>query len=245
MDPGKRRLNTGVAWLDQLLTKYHPGDNVLWCAAAGTHVEEFLRSSLEAAADDDRLIVYLSFERPPMDVRRELGDLSQSPKFTLVDCFTDGDGQSRPELARFYDGDGPDGVRNVLRMRSPADPDRFSVAMHDLARSKGQGTVYVIDSLNAMERLWDRSGALYQFIAHMCPHLYHLWTIAHWVYHVSGDCRPLCDPLASIMQVVLDLSKDADGPALRVVKAESRTQAAQGRPAVHYELSEGRLHRAR
>ena len=76
MDLGKRRLNTGVTWLDQLLTKYHPGDNVLWCAAAGTHVQEFLRSSLEAAADDDRLIVYLSFERPPMDVRRELGDLS-------------------------------------------------------------------------------------------------------------------------------------------------------------------------
>ena len=117
--------------------------------------------------------------------------------------------------------------------------------MHDLARSKGQGTVYVIDSLNAMERLWDRSGALYQFIAHMCPHRYHLWTIAHWVCHVSGDDRPLCNPLAGIMQVVLDLSKDADGPALRVVKAEGRTQAAQGWPAVHYELLEGRLHRAR
>ncbi len=241
MRPG-RLLSTGIQWLDELLGRLRPGENVLWCAQAGTHIEFFVRSFLEASLEKSTQAAYVSFNHSPVTMKEKLGDLLNSPNFVLVDCFTDGKGLRDPIFARFYDSAGRDDLMRVERIAEPTTPDSFIAAMNEITERQGVGAVYVFDSLNGMQELWGGTTHEHLFFSYACSKLRDLRSTVYWI------CEPdvqrsssFCPSAQHLAQVAIDLRRSDRGHTLQVVKAEGRALTSEAEVPQPYEISGDRI----
>jgi transcriptional regulator with XRE-family HTH domain len=234
-------VSTGVGWLDQVLGQLRIGENVVWEVEAGTSVEMFVRAFLESNIKGGSKAVYISFNHSPVTMKEKLGGLFDEPKFILVDCFTDGKGQSDPVFARFYERAESEDLAHVVRVARPGEEESFTAVINEIEGEAGIGAKYVFDSLTGMQDLWGDSTRAYRFFTYTCPRLYDLRTIAYWILEKGAHSLPFRANLKHVTQVAIDLSRSEGGHTLQVLKAEGRALSVEAETAQRYELEGNRL----
>jgi KaiC/GvpD/RAD55 family RecA-like ATPase len=106
MKTEKKRVSTGLRALDQRLDGLFIGDNVIWYDEAGSLALPFALNFIQESQNQDKPMIYISFDRSPKSLLEELGPLAKNPNLTIVDCFTHGKGDSSEVFSRFYETDG-------------------------------------------------------------------------------------------------------------------------------------------
>jgi len=231
------RPTTGIRPVDDLMGGLRLGDNVVWTAEGEATLDPFVSAFVRASKRAPAL-VYVSFHVSPAEVLSRLREVWDPERFLLVDCFTDGLGQSEETFARFYRTRAARGLR-LQRVAGAADAAGLQAALADVERGLGADTRYVFDSLTGMQQLWGAEGAL-TFFLRTCPRLYDLRTVAYWFLDRGAHDASFLSRLTHVTQVVLDL-RAGDGPQrLKVRKAEGRPPEVLGRE-VRFAFTEGRM----
>lgn len=214
----KNKISAGVASLDSLIEGFSIGDNVVWEVEAGTAYDAFIRNFISRSFEDDQKVIYVSFNRSPQSVLKDLKTIRSAQHFTLVDCFTSGKGKNDNTFLRFYDNSDP----GVVRIESPRDIDSFTATLNAIEDRFPPGARYVFDSLTGMQDLWGDENATHQFFTYMCPRLYDLGTVAYWILEKEAHSPRFKANLRHITQVVFDLSKRKNSLFLKALKLEGR-----------------------
>jgi transcriptional regulator with XRE-family HTH domain len=220
------RPSTGIDPLDELLGGLGVGDNVVWQAADPADIEPFVEAFL-ATAHGTTPLTYLSFRLPPAAVLDRFRRVWDSDRFTLLDGWTGGKGDSRPAVG----GAGLPPQAVVRRFKDPADMEQVNRELSEIEDELGPGARYVFDDLTSMQRLWGPEPALALFLR-CCPRLYQERTVAYWLLERDAHPPTFRSQLADITQVILDLDTTATQPAertLQVVKADGHSPAVIGR----------------
>ncbi|NIM06065.1 MAG: helix-turn-helix domain-containing protein, partial [Armatimonadetes bacterium] len=234
-------VSTGVDWLDGLLGRLRVGENVVWEVEAGAPIEAFVRSFLEINLKGDSNAVYVSFNHSPVTMKEKLGKLFDQPRFTLVDCFTDGKGHSDPVFAHFYDTAGDDDLGHVIRVKEPGNVEHFVAAINEIETKAGIGAKYLFDSLTGMQDLWADAARAYRFFTYACPRLYDLRTIAYWILEKEAHSSSFRANLKHVTQIAIDLSRSEGRHTLQLLKAEGRALGSEGEMPQCYETDGKKL----
>ncbi|MDD2464427.1 MAG: helix-turn-helix domain-containing protein [Desulfobulbus sp.] len=219
----KKRISSGIEQLDSLLGDLYIGDNVLWYEDAGSFSSafcfQFIRQSLAAR----KPVVYVSFDRSPKNVVTFLGPLAEKQNLTILDCFTNGKGDSSEVFNKFYEKDGAQWPYQVIRVNDPANPTQVGEAIYGLHGNLSGDIGFIMDSLTGMQDLWGGEEQVTKFYARTCPRLYELDTIAYWIVEKSAHSNRLKANINKIAQVAIDLSVKNGKSILKILKAEKRT----------------------
>ena len=70
-------ISTGMEYLDRLTGGLKPGDNVVWEAADGVPVENFIREFFDSAPDFSETVIYINFNFFPKVAARFLYSFSE------------------------------------------------------------------------------------------------------------------------------------------------------------------------
>ncbi len=222
MQSQRIRVSTGVSQLDRILEGLFIGDNVVWYDDAGSLAMVFCHNFIEASQSRERPLIYVSFDRSPRNLMEKLGPLADSPRLTILDCFTCGKGASSEVFLRFYDDPEKPWPCNVIRVENPKDVDEVMDAFYGI-HEKMKGEVhFVFESLTGMQALWGGEEHIIDFYAHSCPRLYELRTIAYWIIERQAHSQKLRAKINQIAQVAVELSVSRGKTALTVLKAEGR-----------------------
>ena len=168
-------------------------------------------------------MIYVSFDRSPKNVVTFLGSLAENQNFTILDCFTNGKGDSSEVFNKFYEKDGAQWPYQVIKVNDPANPSQVSEAIYGLHSTLTGDIRFIIDSLTGMQDLWGGEEQVTKFYARTCPRLYELDTIAYWIVEKSAHSSRLKANINKIAQVVIDLSVKNGKSLLKIFKAEKRT----------------------
>jgi transcriptional regulator with XRE-family HTH domain len=212
------KISSGISKLDTLIDGFHIGDNVLWETVAGSSHQHFLHSFLSEASKDKRKTIYISFNNSPYSVLARYADVIND-SFILLDCFTSGKGKDDHTFTKYYENGSPE---NVVRINRPGDIDLFTKRLNEIEDSLTTGACYVFDSLTGMQDLWGDEEKTYRFFTYMCPRLYDLETVAHWIMEKDAHSSNFKANLRHITQVVLDLSKKNDNLFIKAIKLDGR-----------------------
>lgn len=216
----KGRISSGIEKLDALIDSFHIGDNVIWEVVAGSSHQHFLRSFLLEANRASHKTIYISFNHSPQSIFKRYQE-AVGDKFILVDCFTSGKGKDDHAFAKFYENGGPS---NIIRINRPGDIDLFTKRLNEIEDSLDVGACYVFDSLTGMQDLWGSEEKTYKFFTYMCPRLFDLETVAHWVMEKDAHSSNFKANLRHITQVVFELSKKSDSMFIKALKLEGRQE---------------------
>ena len=214
----KGKISSGIARLDALIDSYHIGDNVIWEVVAGSSHRLFINSFLSVTHKSSIKTIYISFNHSPQSILNKysskIGD-----DFILLDCFTSGKGKDDHTFSKYYENGHP---ANVIRINRPADIDLFTKRLNEIEDSLDAGACYVFDSLTGMQDLWGSEEKTYKFFTYMCPRLFDLETVAHWIMEKDAHSSNFKANLRHITQVVFELSKDNDNLFIKALKLEGR-----------------------
>ena len=83
---------SGIKDLDVLTDSFYAGDNVVWEVEAGTSPEIFIYRFIKQAFFDNQNVIYVSFNKSPQSILKQIGHISSGDKFKLLDCFPSGKG---------------------------------------------------------------------------------------------------------------------------------------------------------
>lgn len=232
------RVASGVSQLDRLLGGLYIGDNVVWHDAAGSLAQVFCLSFVMASQHQDRPLIYVSFDRSPKNLLDMLGPLADSPRLTILDCFTHGKGAGSAVFRRFYDASRAEGGP-ACQIQPVAEPARVEAVMDAFygahAALEDQGDVrFVFESLTGMQELWGGEEAIIKFYAHSCPRLYDLKTIAYWILEKQAHSARLRAQINQIAQVAIELSVRRGTTSLTILKAERRPPDAHHQPHAYW-----------
>nr|WP_321464455.1 helix-turn-helix domain-containing protein [uncultured Desulfobulbus sp.] len=219
----KKRVSSGIDQLDNLLGDLFIGDNVLWYEDAGSFSSTFCVHFIRQSLREKKPVIYVSFDRSPKNVLTFLGPLAENQNFTILDCFTNGKGDSSEVFNKFYEKDGAQWPYQVIKVNDPANPAQVSEAIYGLHSTLLGDIRFIIDSLTGMQDLWGGEEQVTKFYARTCPRLFELDTIAYWIVEKNAHSSRLKANINKIAQVVIDLSVKNGKSFCKILKAETRT----------------------
>ncbi|WP_448873158.1 helix-turn-helix domain-containing protein [Desulfobulbus propionicus] len=222
----KKRVSSGIAQLDSLLSDLFIGDNVLWYEDAGSFSSAFCVQFIRQSLTEKKPVIYVSFDRSPKNVVTFLGPLAENQHFTILDCFTNGKGDRSEVFNKFYEKDGAQWPYQVIKVNDPTSHAQVSEAIYGLHSTLSGDIRFIIDSLTGMQDLWGGEEQVTKFYARTCPRLYELDTIAYWIVEKSAHSSRLKANINKIAQVVIDLSVKNGKSVLKILKAEKRTTSS-------------------
>ncbi len=218
----RRRVSSGIGDLDRLLGGLYIGDNVIWYDEAGTLAAAFVRPFIQDSLEQDKPVVYVSFDRSPKSLLNRLGSIIEHPRMVIVDCFTNGKGNNASIFEDFY-RQGDTLPCRVIKIERPYESWELFEVIHLLHQDVQTDTRFVFETLTGMQDLWGGEEQLLKFYAHACPRLYELNTIAYWIVEKAAHSEKLKARLNHITQVSIELSFNRDKMVLSVLKAEDRS----------------------
>ena len=228
---------TGIPSLDQHLGGLYIGDNVIWYDAAGSLAPPFSVNFLKASQAERQALIYVSFDRSPKTLLKDLGPLADSPLLTVVDCFTDGKGEGSTLFNQFYDQMEERPACRIVKMSQPDRPEQVIRAVYEIHQTLPGDVRLVFESLTGMQELWGSEAQVLRFYSRACPRLYELDTIAYWIIEREAHTSRLRANINKIAQVVMDLTIKRGKSTLTIVKAQGRSPRSLNKPALFW--SEG------
>jgi transcriptional regulator with PAS, ATPase and Fis domain len=146
-------------------------------------------------------------------------------RFSLIDCFSSGKGNSDEMFLKFFDDPMRDAVHAPVHIADPSDPSRLEEAIIDVGTRGGQSANYVFDSLTGMLDLWGDENRVVRLFGHLCPRLYDLSTLAYWLIETEAHSDTFRAKVRHITQVVIEVSLEQGQRVLTVHKAAGRNAA--------------------
>lgn len=226
------KISSGIRDVDRLTDSFYVGDNVVWEVDAGTSFRIFTRNFIKQAAMDGEKIVYISFNRSPQSVIKELGEFLYPDIFLLIDCFTAGKGKNDNTFLKFYE---TKPKLDIIKVEHPRKIEEFTETLNSI-EDRFPGSRYVFDSLTGMQDLWASEDDTYRFFTYMCPRLYDLDTVAYWTLEKDAHSQQFKANLRHITQVVLDLYKRREKLYIKALKLEGRQNREAFKPHA-YEIN--------
>lgn len=213
-----QKVSSGIPKLDDLIDSFHIGDNIIWEVVAGSSNQYFIRSFLAASKKSTAKTIYISFNHSPQTIFNRYSSVI-GDNFILLDCFTSGKGKDDHTFSKYYKDEYPE---NVLKINRPLDIDFFTKRLNEIEDSLDVGACYIFDSLTGMQDLWGGEERTYKFFTYMCPRLFDLETVAHWIMEKDAHSSNFKANLRHITQVVFELSKRNDDMFIKALKLEGR-----------------------
>jgi transcriptional regulator with PAS, ATPase and Fis domain len=221
----KYKPTTGIHEVDKAIGGVIAGDNLVWEIDSGVAGDHFISSFVQSCEQSAIPVVYVSFNRSPQTIATKYASLMSPGRFSLIDCFSSGKGNSDEMFLKFFDDPVHDTVHAPVHIADPSDPSRLEQALIDVGTRGGRSANYVFDSLTGMLDLWGDENRVVRFFGHLCPRLYDLSTLAYWLIETEAHTDVFLAKVRHITQVVIEVSL-ADGQrALTVHKAAGRSAA--------------------
>ena len=217
-----KKISTGIKDLDSLIDSAHIGDNMVWETEAGTSEDIFIQNFITESLEENRDVIYASFNRSPQSILLHMNIQKNAEKLTILDCFTTGKGKSDRAFLKFYETEHPN-FANIIKVNRPGDISFFGETLNTIQDSLPEGARYIFDSLTGMQDLWGDENSTYKFFTYMCPRLYDLGTVAYWMLEKEAHSQSFKANLRHITQVVLELYKKREKLYLKALKLEGRT----------------------
>ena len=227
-------LTTGIPALDRRLGGLFIGDNVIWHDAAGSLSPPFVVHFLQASLADRKALIYVSFDRSPKTLVKDLGRLAENPLLTILDCFTDGKGEGSALFRQFYAQAADRRFCRVVKVAEPEKPDRVIRAVYEIHQTLPGDVRLIFESLTGMQELWDSEAQVLRFYSRACPRLYELETIAYWIIERDAHTPRLRANINKIAQVVMDLTLKRGKSTLAIVKALRRSPRQLNKPMLFW-----------
>ena len=224
-----KKISTGINDLDSLIDSAHIGDNMVWETEAGTSEDLFIRNFVTRSLDEDKDVIYVSFNRSPQSILLHMGLKDNPTNLTILDCFTSGKGKSDRTFLKFYETEHA-GSPNIIKVNRPADIAIFGEMLNSIQDRLPEGARYIFDSLTGMQDLWGDENSTYKFFTYMCPRLYDLGTVAYWILEKDAHSQSFKANLRHITQVVLELYKKREKLYLKALKLEGRSSREAFKP---------------
>ncbi|MEW6184733.1 MAG: helix-turn-helix domain-containing protein [Thermodesulfobacteriota bacterium] len=218
----KNRITSGVSQLDRLLDGLYIGDNVVWHDDAGSLATVFCLNFIRISEEQNKPLIYVTFDRSPRNLKVKLGALWDNPHLTVLDCFTFGKGAGSPVFLKSYEEINREKEGAVVRVENPRDMDQVVESLYALHAPMTGDVRLVFESLTGMAELWGGEDQVLQFYSHSCPRLYELNTVAYWIMEKKAHSPRLRAQINQIAQVVIDLSIKRGTTSLTILKAEKR-----------------------
>ena len=218
----KIQVSSGVNQLDHLLEGLYIGDNVVWHDDAGSLASVFCLNFIRISQNQNKPVIYVTFDRSPRNLIEKLGSLSKNPLLTILDCFTFGKGAGSSVFLKFYEETGRGKSCSIVKVEDPRQMDRVVESLYDLHAPMKGDVRLVFESLTGMAELWGGEDQVLQFYSHSCPRLYELNTVAYWVMEKKAHTTRFRAQINQIAQVAIDLSIKRGTTSLTILKAEKR-----------------------
>lgn len=226
----KERVSTGLKPLDRRLDGLFIGDNVIWYDEAGSLVFPFTLNFIRESDQQDKSIIYVTFDRSPKNLLETLGQLAQSPNLTILDCFTHGKGDGSDIFSKFYEKDGAQWPYQIIKVNEPWKPDKVSEAIYGIHQKLKGDVRFVFESLTGMQDLWEGEENIIKFYSRSCPRLYELDTIAYWIIEKGAHSNRLKAHINQIAQVAIELGIQRGKSTLSILKAHNRRRDNLNKP---------------
>jgi transcriptional regulator with XRE-family HTH domain/KaiC/GvpD/RAD55 family RecA-like ATPase len=233
----KTRVSTGIEALDQRLDGLFIGDNVIWYDEAGSLAFPFCLNFIRESQEQDKPLIYVTFDRSPKTLLEELGPLAQNSQLIILDCFTHGKGDGSPVFAKFYDKDGTQWPYQIVRVTEPQDPTAVADAIYGIHQNLHGDVRFIFESLTGMQDLWEGEEHILKFYSRSCPRLYELDTIAYWIIEKGAHTNLLKAHINQIAQVAIELGLRRGKSKLTILKAHNRHPDSLDKPETFW--SEG------
>ena len=201
------------------------GDNLVWEIDSGVAGDHFISRFVDACERGGIPVVYVSFNRSPQTIATKYARLMSPGRFSLIDCFSSGKGNSDEMFLKFFDDPVRNTVHAPVHIADPADPSRLEQALIDVGTRGGQSANYVFDSLTGMLDLWGDENRVVRLFGHLCPRLYDLSTLAYWLVETEAHSETFLAKVRHITQVVIEVSLANGQRALTIHKAAGRNAA--------------------
>jgi DNA-binding NtrC family response regulator len=223
--PAKSKPTTGIPEVDKAIGGVISGDNLVWEIDSGVAGDHFISRFVAACEKDNVPVVYVSFNRSPQTIASKYATLMSPGRFSLIDCFSSGKGNSDEMFLKFFDDPARNAVHAPVHIADPADPSRLEQALIEVGTRGGQSANYVFDSLTGMLDLWGDENRVVRLFGHLCPRLYDLSTLAYWLIETEAHSEAFLAKVRHITQVVMEVSLSSGQRALTVHKAAGRVAA--------------------
>jgi transcriptional regulator with PAS, ATPase and Fis domain len=223
------KATTGIDEVDRAIGGVISGDNLVWEIDSGVAGDHFISSFVTACEADGIPVVYVSFNRSPQTIATKYARLMSSKRFSLIDCFSSGKGNSDEMFLKFFDDPARNAVHAPVHIADPSDPSRLEQALIEVGTRSGRSANYVFDSLTGMLDLWGDENRVVRLFGHLCPRLYDLSTLAYWLVEKEAHSEAFLAKVRHITQVVIEVSLSNGQRALTIHKAAGRI-AAIGEP---------------
>jgi len=234
-----KKISTGIKDLDSLIDSAHIGDNMVWETEAGTSEDIFIQNFITESLEENRDVIYASFNRSPQSILLHMNIQKNAEKLTILDCFTSGKGKSDRAFLKFYETEHPN-FPNIIKVNRPGDISFISETLNAIQDRLPEGARYIFDSLTGMQDLWGDENSTYKFFTYMCPRLYDLGTVAYWMLEKEAHSQAFKANLRHITQVVLELYKKREKLYLKALKLEGRTSREAFKPH-SYEIEDNSI----
>ena len=234
-----KKISTGIKDLDSLIDSAHIGDNMVWETEAGTSEDIFIQNFITESLEENRDVIYASFNRSPQSILLHMNIPKNAEKLTILDCFTSGKGKSDRAFLKFYETEHPN-FPNIIKVNRPGDISFISETLNAIQDRLPEGARYIFDSLTGMQDLWGDENSTYKFFTYMCPRLYDLGTVAYWMLEKEAHSQAFKANLRHITQVVLELYKKREKLYLKALKLEGRTSREAFKPH-SYEIEDNSI----
>jgi transcriptional regulator with PAS, ATPase and Fis domain len=230
----KYRPTTGIEEVDKAIGGVLSGDNLVWEIDSGVAGDHFIASFVQSCEQSGVPVVYVSFNRSPQTIASKYARLMSPGRFSLIDCFSSGKGNSDEVFLKFFDDPARNAVHAPVHITDPSDPSRLEQAIIEVGTRRGRSANYVFDSLTGMLDLWGDENRVVRLFGHLCPRLYDLFTLAYWLIETDAHSETFLAKVRHITQVIIEVSLSNGQPALTIHKAEKR-EAAIGVPQpIHF-----------
>lgn len=234
-----KKISTGIKDLDNLIDFAHIGDNMVWETEAGTSEDIFVYNFITKSLEENRDVIYASFNRSPQSILLHMNIQKNAEKLTMLDCFTSGKGKSDKAFLKFYETEHPN-FPNIIKVNRPGDISFFSETLNTIQDRLPEGARYIFDSLTGMQDLWGDENSTYKFFTYMCPRLYDLGTVAYWILEKEAHSQAFKANLRHITQVVLELYRKREKLYLKALKLDGRTSREAFKPHA-YEIEDNSI----
>ena len=226
----KLQISSGVRQLDHLLEGLYIGDNVVWHDDAGSLASIFCLNFIQISEEQNKPIIYVSFDRSPRNLMDRLGQLVHYPQLTILDCFTFGKGAGSAVFLKFYKEIEANPPCHIIPVENPRDQKQVMESLYNV-HAPMQGDVrLVFESLTGMADLWEKEEQVLQFYSHSCPRLYELNTVAYWILEKKAHTSRFRAQINQIAQVAVELSIKRGTTSLTILKAEKRNMESFQKP---------------
>lgn len=219
---GKIRITTGISQLDQILEGLYIGDNVVWHDEAGNLASIFCLNFIQASQDQNKYLVYVSFDRSPKNLIEKLGFLAQNPNLIILDCFSYGIGKGSEIFMKFYEDRTNNFPCQVIKVSNPKDMNIVMDTFYKIYDTLKGDIRFIFESLTGMQKVWGKEEDIINFYSQSCPRLYEMNTIAYWILEKKAHSTQFKAKINQIAQVAIDVMVKKGTNFLTVLKAESR-----------------------